>query len=155
MPEDAVDGMSTLVQVMAWCRQATNHYLSKCWSISMSPLGHNELMSSLHGVLFCLAPTQQPDKAAKITKHTIAINSKNADASRCSDKDLASDIYIVVATDNSHLAAGIHIWIWSSTGYTPAEFVDERDFVYTKKCTGKHCQAIVTICREYRSFQYF
>ena len=28
---------STLVQVMAWCRQATSHYLSQCWPRSMSP----------------------------------------------------------------------------------------------------------------------
>ena len=27
----------TLVQVMAWCRQATSPYLSQCWSRSMSP----------------------------------------------------------------------------------------------------------------------
>ena len=39
---------STLVQVMAWCRQATCHYLSQCWTRSfhyMTSLGHNELMS--------------------------------------------------------------------------------------------------------------
>ena len=30
---------STLVQVMAWCRQATSHYLSQCWPRSMSPNG--------------------------------------------------------------------------------------------------------------------
>ena len=28
---------STLAQVMAWCRQAPSHYLSHCWSISLSP----------------------------------------------------------------------------------------------------------------------
>ena len=28
---------STLVQVMAWCRQATSHYLSQCWPTSQSP----------------------------------------------------------------------------------------------------------------------
>ena len=28
---------STLVQVMAWCHQATSHYLNQCWSSSMSP----------------------------------------------------------------------------------------------------------------------
>ena len=36
---------STLVQVMAWCRQATIHYLSQCWPSSMSPYsiaGHIE-----------------------------------------------------------------------------------------------------------------
>ena len=39
------DDKSTLVQVMAWCRQAPSHYLNQCWPISMSPYGvtrHNE-----------------------------------------------------------------------------------------------------------------
>ena len=27
----------TLVQVMAWCRQATSHYLSQCWPKSLLP----------------------------------------------------------------------------------------------------------------------
>ena len=30
---DLFNWRSTLVQVMAWCRQATNHYLSQCWLI--------------------------------------------------------------------------------------------------------------------------
>ena len=30
---------STLLQVMAWCRQATSHYLNQCWPRSMSPYG--------------------------------------------------------------------------------------------------------------------
>ena len=29
----------TLVQVMAWCRQATSHCLSQCWPRSLSPYG--------------------------------------------------------------------------------------------------------------------
>ena len=37
MPRDLTDDKSTLVQVMAWCRQATSHYLSQCWPSSMSP----------------------------------------------------------------------------------------------------------------------
>ena len=46
MPLNSTDDKSTLVQVMAWCRQATSHYLSKCWSRSMllrSSLAPNEL----------------------------------------------------------------------------------------------------------------
>ena len=39
MPLDLNDDKSTLVQVMAWCRQATSHYLSQCWPRSMSPNG--------------------------------------------------------------------------------------------------------------------
>ena len=30
-PQDLTDGYSTLVQVMAWCRQPTSRYLSQCW----------------------------------------------------------------------------------------------------------------------------
>ena len=36
---DFIDDKSTLVQVMAWCHQATSHYLSQCWLRSMSPYG--------------------------------------------------------------------------------------------------------------------
>ena len=33
------DDQSTLVQVMAWCRQTTSHYMSQCWPRSLSPYG--------------------------------------------------------------------------------------------------------------------
>ena len=36
MPLDLTDDKSTLVQVMAWWRQATSHYLSRCWPRSIS-----------------------------------------------------------------------------------------------------------------------
>ena len=36
---DFTDDQLTLVQVMAWCRQATSHYLSQCWPRSLSPYG--------------------------------------------------------------------------------------------------------------------
>ena len=39
MPQDLTDDKSTLVQVMAWCHQATSHYLSQCWLSSLSPYG--------------------------------------------------------------------------------------------------------------------
>ena len=39
MPLHLIDDKSTLVQVMAWCRQATSHYLSQCWPRSRSPYG--------------------------------------------------------------------------------------------------------------------
>ena len=37
MSLDLTDDKSTLVQVMAWCRQATSHYLSQCWPSFLSP----------------------------------------------------------------------------------------------------------------------
>ena len=39
MPLDLTDDKSTLVQVMAWCRQATSHYLNQCWPRSPTPYG--------------------------------------------------------------------------------------------------------------------
>ena len=37
MQRNLTDDKSTMVQVMAWCIQVTNHYLSQCWPRSMSP----------------------------------------------------------------------------------------------------------------------
>ena len=37
MPQDLTDDKSSLVQVMAWCCQATSHYLNQCWPSSLSP----------------------------------------------------------------------------------------------------------------------
>ena len=39
MSLDFTDDQSTLVQVMAWCRQATSHYLNQCWLRSKPPYG--------------------------------------------------------------------------------------------------------------------
>ena len=39
MSLDLTDDKSTLLQVMAWCRQATSHYLSQSWPRSMPPYG--------------------------------------------------------------------------------------------------------------------
>ena len=39
MPQNLTDDKSTLVQVMAWCCQATSHYLHQCWSRSPMPYG--------------------------------------------------------------------------------------------------------------------
>ena len=39
MPLDLTGDKSTLIQVMAWCRQATSHYLNRCWLRSISPNG--------------------------------------------------------------------------------------------------------------------
>ena len=39
IPQNSISSTSTLVQVMAWCRQTTSHNLSQCWPIFMSPYG--------------------------------------------------------------------------------------------------------------------
>ena len=39
MSQDLTDDKSTLVPVMAWCRQATSHYMNQCWPRSATPYG--------------------------------------------------------------------------------------------------------------------
>ena len=39
MSLDFTDDQSKLVQVMAWCRQATSHYMDQCWTRSLPPYG--------------------------------------------------------------------------------------------------------------------
>ena len=49
MSLDFIDDQSTLVQVMAWCRQATSHCFGQFWpdlSRHMASLGHNELIKT-------------------------------------------------------------------------------------------------------------
>ena len=39
MSLDLTEDKSTLVQLMAWCHQATSHYMSQCWPRSVSSYG--------------------------------------------------------------------------------------------------------------------
>ena len=39
MQLDLTHDKTILVQVMAWCHQATSHYLGQCWPSSLSPHG--------------------------------------------------------------------------------------------------------------------
>ena len=39
MPQNLVDGKSTFVQKMTWCRQVPSHYLNQCWLRSLSSCG--------------------------------------------------------------------------------------------------------------------
>ena len=39
VPQYLTEDKSTLVQVMAWCRQATSHNLNQCWPRFVSPNG--------------------------------------------------------------------------------------------------------------------
>ena len=52
MSLDLTDDKSTLVQVMAWCRQATSHYLSQWWPKSLSPYGVTRLIDYVGGYLY-------------------------------------------------------------------------------------------------------
>ena len=48
MPLDPMGGKSTLVQVMAWCHQATSHCPSQCWSRPVLPYSINRVQCVKH-----------------------------------------------------------------------------------------------------------
>ena len=52
MSLDFTYDQSTLVQVMAWCRQATSHYLNQSWPVSLSPCGVTRLQWVNLNILF-------------------------------------------------------------------------------------------------------
>ena len=57
MPLDLTDDKSTLVQVMAWCCQATSHYLNQCWPRSPMLYGvtRPQWVNTTH-VIYCQIP---------------------------------------------------------------------------------------------------
>ena len=56
MTQDLADDKSTLVQIMAWCRQATSHYLNQYGPISLSPNGvTRQQWFKDHYVQYCIS----------------------------------------------------------------------------------------------------
>ena len=63
-PLDLTDDKSTLVQVMAWCRQVTSLYLSQCWPRSVLPYGIIRpqlvnLCAAISGLILGLGPANE------------------------------------------------------------------------------------------------
>ena len=84
MSLDFTDDQSTLVQVMAWCRQATSHYLSQCWPWSLLPYGvtrpewvkeHWPLKLVIHGSLLARVSHTAACRAAVVLLITSRVNS--------------------------------------------------------------------------------
>ena len=55
MPHDPFDDKSTLVQIMAWCRKATSHYLNQCLPWTMSRYGVTKPRRVKRHVFPCLS----------------------------------------------------------------------------------------------------
>ena len=69
MPQDFTDDKSTLVQVMAWCRQATSHYLNQCWPRSPTPYG----VTRLQWVKQCTKTFNQENAVENVECKTLII----------------------------------------------------------------------------------
>ena len=66
---DFTDDQSTLVQVMAWCHQATSHYLSQCRPKSLSPYG----ITSPQWVNACDMGSRPLHKNFAILRHLLSL----------------------------------------------------------------------------------
>ena len=77
MPLALTDNKSTVVQVMAWCRQATRHFLSQCWHRSMSPNGvtRPQWVKNAQG---CYMKPLKPPGYFEIFRCNVTLKSKDA-----------------------------------------------------------------------------
>ena len=77
MPHNLINEKSTLVQVMAWCSEATSHYLIQCWPNSL--------------LLFCINRPQWVKLGHVMTaRHYYFLNTLNPEQNGC---HFADDIF--------------------------------------------------------------
>ena len=70
IPQNFTNEKLTLVQVMAWCHQATSHYLSQCWPRFISPYGITRPESVNISVTGILQASKYGSKQTKSTDST-------------------------------------------------------------------------------------
>ena len=85
IPQDLTDvNKSTLLQVMAWCRQATSHYLSQCWLSFLSPYDVTRPQWVYLGIFCCLVyVSKETMKQFNLPQQTPG-SVKTKDTPRCS-----------------------------------------------------------------------
>ena len=80
MSHNLTDDKSTLVQVMAWCRQATSHYLNQCWPRSSTPYGVTRpqwVKSTMGwGVHYRVCQMRNASKTTQNSKYFICLNTR-------------------------------------------------------------------------------
>ena len=93
-PQDFTDDKSTLVQVMAWCHQATSHYLSQCWPSSLSPYGvtRPQWVKELNNAY------------VELLKHL----KENSDKKKLSDLD---SMMVDIKVKKMHMLRGSECWV--------------------------------------------
>ena len=126
MSLDFTDDQSILVQVMAWCLQATSHYLSQCWPRPLSPLGHNELTHwTLRDVLVILKQ-YSPNTSYMLSSEALLV------------KLLSGECHLYVPNADCRLAAWRwHPWLtvimtptwWMTTFYGITATSNEHQYI--------------------------
>ena len=81
------DDKSTLVHVMAWCRQATSHYLSQCWPSSLPPYGITKPQwVKIHSMIWCR-------KGNLNEKRSVSLSRRNVNSFSCSNITTRTNSY--------------------------------------------------------------
>ena len=114
MTLDLNDDKSTLVQAMAWCRQATSHYLSQCWPRSMSPNG-----------------VTRPQRINNLSHEQNGRHSTD-DISKC----VFANEYIVYSLSNFSLSINQHC---SGNGLVPERMLTKIFNAIWPHCDLNHC----------------
>ena len=107
MSLDWTDDQSTLVQVMAWCCQATSHYLSQCWLRSLSPYG----VTRPQWVKYC-------------------IKLKHSNEKYCICLWWYWRIFYIKSCDSQHEKYLCVYWMWVSINITPAIFIKQNGCLF-------------------------
>ena len=106
MPEDLTNENPTLVQVMAWCRQAPSHYLSQCWPRFMLQYGVTRLQWVRCLEMHLQKPTYK--KYELLLLKTLYVSS-------ASHVSLPIFIYLSISyVKDSYI---YRVWTWSSLGF--------------------------------------
>ena len=112
------DDKSTLVQVMAWCRQATSHYLNQCWPRSPTPNGitRPQWVKEDPFVAETCSTLLRSGWGLQLIKHfpTFTINSYLAVITQQHHGVLTVEYHIHISQLPLQLSCGdnCHIWTW-------------------------------------------
>ena len=109
MSKNTLDEKSTSIQVMFWCLQATNHYLSQCWPRSMPPYDVDNELKEIHW------STNRPsDNWTTASCHIGVINAQTKYERMWWDLR-STDIYIYICfTTTGIFSYGIITWYMSN-----------------------------------------
>ena len=151
MPLDLADDKSTLVQVKAWCRQATSHYLSQCWLGSLLP----------YGVARPQWVNLTWDVRVSVTSESKAFLFFAASSVRCSIRSESS--LILASSWRAYFCSVMEsssLWADSSSHASSAcwsqfiwDFISSRRWVWRKMlfCKRKHGLVTFTVHRSHHS----
>ena len=154
MKMDLTDDKLTLVQVMAWCRQATSHYLSQCWPRPMSPNGVikpqwvNKIIPKTSGWCDELSGKLSNKRLGLHNLRGISLTPYIPLGSRNMRWWMFSKALLISSLCNTYLCGARNVWCpWAATTLTGVMVV-----VITRPVTTRYCIQRGILLVEYSSY---